>query len=383
MVAVVTAATSAAQPAMTANGGLERDLHGATAVVIRVALDSSGQGTFLLRTGITDTGTATSRRSVARGRMQLVTVLTSSSGTIAMRVTRRCGSKTSTWRAVHGTGIYAGVTGQGTGTGRTGCGRSRASVREVYRGALETASLPALAEPGIYGGWTSQGERVTFQVQADGRHVSDLRVERLATNCTPALEVVLHPAFVGAYEIASDGSFSITAADSTISGRFDGSTATGSIAPTSSSQGTCSTPVTWSASTPPPPLPFAPPGTYCGSTSQNLGACVTLAAGQSITYLRVEVGIDCFSPESAQFIGELSFGGPVPLRSNSTFELPGSLAGSAGGDYYLQGGFDNAGNVSGTVTVRRVSFDLEYGDGELTVYTCRDVSFSWSAKRLT
>ena len=296
-----------------------------------------------------------------------------------LRTTQRCGRNTSTWSVARGSGAYAGLAGGGTVSGLS-CHAPRARVRAVYTGRLRTAPPRApLAQPGAYGGWSSQNERLTLEVAPDGRRLTNIRLERLVATCSNALSVVVEPALLATYPIADDGSFSISSAGSTVVGRFSGSQAEGTISYESSSGGTtCSSgPVTWTASSPPPPLPPAQPGAYCGSTSQQVGVCLNVSADRRVGGLRLEAVLDCVQPDAAQFETTIEVGGALPLRSNLTFDVEGSLGDAASGEYVLHGALDAAGGATGTLSLRHVSYDL---DG--TTFTCKDASVRWSARRL-
>jgi hypothetical protein len=93
--------------------------------------------------------------------------------------------------------------------------------------------------------------------------------------------------------------------------------------------------------------------------------------------LRLEVVLDCVVPEAGQFRTVISFGGAVPLRSNLTLEVEGSLEDAAAGVYSLRATFSDAGRASGNVSLQHVSYDL---DG--TIFTCKDVAVPWSASQL-
>lgn len=350
-------------------------------LVLRVAFDAEGRGSFIATGAVSDSGVGKARRSLANQRLRLVETLTGSAGTLVVRVEQKCGSGKSTWRVMRGSGNYANITGGGTGTGGISCGEPAKAFRAVYRGTVAVADEQPRGVPGPYGGWTAQGERVTFDVLAGGGSVGSIRVERLTATCTPPLEVSIEPAFLSTYPIAADGSFTATFGNSTITGRFGGAGATGTItfSSTVTPPYTCSSgSVGWSASSPPPPLPTALPGTYCGSTTQSRGACLTLSPGGRVTYLRFEARLDCVLPEQAQFEIELGFSGAgVPLRSNLGFEVIGALEGDAAGEYVVRGTFDSTGRASGTLTLHRTSFD----DQEGRIYTCKDMSVSWQAAR--
>jgi hypothetical protein len=363
-------------------------------VAIRVSFDAAGRGSFVARGAISDAGPATTGRSLSGRRIRLTQTLEGSYGTLVIRVEQACGSRRSTWRTLRGSGSYEGMSGGGSGTGGVPCSGRRQGFRGIYRGTVRSPALRPLATPGPYGGWTAQNERLTFEVLADGRRVSDIRIERLYAPCTPPLDVTVEPAFRATYPIAPDGSFSATFGASTITGRFNAAAATGTVTYSSSATGpyVCTSgSVSWSASSPPPPLPSALPGSYCGSTAQDLGICLTLSSQSRLTHARAEVRLDCVlafddgarvppeRAERARFGATLGFGaGSVPLRSNLSFQVLGPLEGDAGGEYVLRGAFDEAGGASGTLSLHRTSFD----DQEGRVYTCLDALLGWRATRV-
>ena len=368
----------------TASHSLTLSGAGATgAVTIRVAFGSSGRGTFSASGVVSDGGTALMGRSLVGNRVRLTETLRGSSGTLVIRVEQACGVSRSAWLILRASGAYAGLRGGGSGTGRIRCQDSRRPLRAVYRGTVTTPTSGSIAIPGTYGGWTAQNERVSFAVLADGRRVGKVRIERLIATCQPPLDVVLEPAFLSTYPIAPDGSFFATAAGTTVEGRFSGATATGTVtySSTATDPYVCrSGDVSWAASTPSPSLPTALPGSYCGSTTQSRGVCLTLTQSGRLRYLRIEARLDCvFQGERARFETEMGFAGAVvPLRSNLSFEVPGSIEGDASGEYVVRGTFDSGGRVSGTLSLYRTSFD----DQEGRLYSCRDASFGWQAARV-
>lgn len=362
--------------------GLAQQRAGATGrVTIRVAFDAAGTGTFAASGAISEAGVASVRIIVTERRVRLTATLRGTSGTLVTRVDQGCGKARGAWRVLAGSGAYAGLSGGGNAAGRIACTRSRLPARVVHTGEVRLPSPPQLATPGTYAGWTAQGERVTFEVLAGGRRLGNVRVERLFATCHPELEVALEPAFPETYPLAEDGSFSLTFARTTIAGRLSGSSAAGAIAYASSEAepfACTSGRVGWTATSPPPALPRALPGSYCGSTGQARGVCLTLAPDGRIAYLRIEVTLECTRPEEVRFEAVIGFGGRLPLRSNLAFEVLGALDDSASGEYVLRGAFDEAGGVSGTVSLHKVGYDQ---DG--TPYGCRNSSFGWRAKRVT
>ena len=350
------------------------------AVTIRVVHGAGGKGAFVVEGAVADSGQAATRRSLARGHLHLVETLRGSAGTIVLRVAQTCGRKASTWRVASASGAYAGLGGAGTGSSLP-CGTARTRLRVVYTGLFRTPPPKApAAAPGGYGGWSSQNERLTLDVLPDGRRLTNVRLERLEATCSAAPAVSVEPAFLGTYAISDDGSFSIASGGSTIAGRFSGSQVQGTISydTADGGSGPCSSgSVSWAASSPPPALPVAKAGSYCGSTAQNVGVCLGVTAGGSVARLRLEVVLECVQPDTMSFESAIDVGGAIPLRSNLTFAVEGSLGDSASGDYTLRGAFDEAGAAAGTLVLQHVTYDL---DG--TTFTCKDAAVRWKASRL-
>jgi hypothetical protein len=348
------------------------------AATIRVVLDATGHGVFLVEGAVSDSGSATAHRTVVRKRLHLTERLEGSAGTIVIRVVQACGRPmTSTWSVTRGSGGYAGLTGAGRGSGGLGCGGRQTPFRSVYRGRLQTAPpQDPLAQAGNYGGWSSQDERLTLDVLPDGRHLTNVRLERLTATCSRSLTAVVQPAFSATYPIAEDGSFSIASGGATIVGRFTGSQAQGTISYDSGGESACSSgAVAWTASSPPPALQSAQSGAYCGSTGQRLGVCLRVTSDGKVNQLTLDVMLECTSQEAdpAQFETVMGFGGRLSLRSNLTFDVDGSLEDPAAGVYTLHGSLA-AGAATGNVSLRQVSYDQ---DG--TPFTCRNADVQWSA----
>jgi hypothetical protein len=346
---------------------------------VRVVLDATGHGVFLAEGGVSDSGPVTAHRTLAKSRLYLTETLEGSAGTIVIRVVHACRRPTtSTWSVERGYGGYAGLTGAGRGTGGLPCSGPRMRLRAVYRGSLRPAPRRApLAQAGPYGGWSSQDERLTLDVLPDGRHLTNVRLEQLRATCAMSLSAVVQPSFLATYAIAEDGSFSLASGGATIVGRFTGSQAQGTISYESSGSGSaCSSgSVGWTASSPPPTLPSARPGSYCGSTGQQLGVCVRVTSDGKVGNLTLDVRLDCVSTEAdpAQFDTVIGFGGRLSLRSNLTFDVDGSPEDPAGGVYTLHGSF-GAGAATGIVSLRQVSYDQ---DG--IPFTCSNADVRWSA----
>jgi len=347
-------------------------------VTIRIAADARGRGTFAVEGALSDAGSARMTRARAGSRLTLTHALEGDRGTVVLRAVQRCGAGQATWTILRASGGYAGIAGGGRGTAAPCAGPAR-PLRAVYRGAVRAPVPPTLARPGLYAGWTGQRERISLEVLPGGRLVSSVRVERLSATCAPPPDVVLEPAFPSTYPISADGAFSVAFGSVALSGRFDQAGAAGTIAYASQTGATMCTSgaVSWSATSPPDPLPTAPSGAYCGSTSQGLGVCLTLTPAGRVTRVRLEATLECTHPEQALFGTVAGFGGSVPVRSNLRFDVQGSLEDNASGDYVLAGTFDPGGTVSGTLSVHRVRVDQEG-----TLFTCRNSAHTWTARRL-
>ena len=81
---------------------------------------------------------------------------------------------------------------------------------------------PALTPPGMYCGFTSNGQSMCFEVTADGRAVTNARFA-IVTDCQPASRFRITFSATGTYSIADDRTFAAnTPTWSHIRGRFDG-----------------------------------------------------------------------------------------------------------------------------------------------------------------
>jgi len=131
---------------------------------------------------------------------------------------------------------------RGSGTSFAALGKSRV-VRVTWKAApAPPAPAAPPATPGHYEGRSSFNEIFNFDVSADGNSVVKLQTGQINESCTPSAHIsggnLLAP---GPYPVGADGSFSITASISitvnntagtrkiTITGRFAGATATGTI----------------------------------------------------------------------------------------------------------------------------------------------------------
>lgn len=366
---------------------------GTSAISGRVRIESrfrgSTSGTFEISGAISDTGSFKAVRRIVGGRLQLTEVLAGKLGTIRIRATRPCAGRSGTWRALSGSGAYRGVSGGGAASGGPRCAAPTYPVRAIYTGTLRTpppTPPPSLAQPGRYGGGTSQREEVIFDVEQGGRTLAGLRLDVRApcagsTFTTRALAI-----FPGPQEIAQDKSFvfrSETSASEVrvVTGRFTSPTtaegtasATTTITVTSTNTTyTCSESVSWTASVPPP---AGMPGRYCGVTGQGPSICLDVGpSGREVA--RVEVGFVVRCQSGSMFELQLTFtevriGGHLGFFKNvSSFE--GLVTGSG----RVSGLLDPDGTgASGTVNLIQPSFDHEG-----TRYTCRSVAASWTAKR--
>jgi hypothetical protein len=129
----------------------------------------------------------------------------------------------------------------------------------------------------------------------------------------------------------------------------------------------------WHAAPPPPPPPPPPPtalaGHYCGLSNEGKSVCFDVTGSdqppQRVAKLRIESNVACgdgsgwwwwIYPPGIIDIGESSLA--------FTYDFSGSLGTSESGDatgivgdYTLAGTFDTAGNVSGTIHLRHISWD--------------------------
>lgn len=245
-------------------------------------------------------------------------------------------------------------------------------VSAVYAGIVRTPPPLPLAQPGRYGGATSQREEVVFEVAPGGRTLAAFTT-RLTVRCNPTLTVGGMISLPAPYAIAEDKRFtlqSVTPSGAThgVAGRFTSpTTAVG----TTSISGTfvdtipntripCTGEVSWTASVPPP---SAPPGRYCGFTVQGPGICFDVAPnGREVTRFESAVVARCFpggvAPSEIEIA--LTFTGSIPIGGHLGFarsRIP--VEGLVSGTASIGGLFEPTGAASGTVSLGPTTLDYE------------------------
>lgn len=331
---------------------------------------------------ISDAGTLSSKRRVAGGRLELTQALTGRSGVIRLRASRSCTSPAGTWRLLSGTSGYAGLTGGGRAAGLPRCAAAPYPVRITYSGSVRTPTPPPLAQPGSFGGSTSQREEVTLTVDTAGRALSALQL-RVMTPCTgtpittTAFIRVLTPQAIGA-----DKAFSASSAQGswTVTGRFTTPTTvegSATAAATVTSGGitySCAATVTWRASQ---PSPAATPGTYCGFTTQGSSICFDVAAsGREVSRLEVGVVVLC-NGRTVEVEVRVEFTA-IPIGGNLGFRKSASaFEGLVSGTGFVSGLLGEGGGAGASGSV---GMQLPVFDHEGTRYSCGVGSARWEAR---
>ncbi|HEX4746827.1 MAG TPA: hypothetical protein VFU99_08095 [Gaiellaceae bacterium] len=356
-------------------------------VQIVLVLRTATSGTFRMSGALSDAGSVSSRTRVAAGRLQLTQTLKGSSGVIRLRSNRGCGSRLGTWRLLSGTSDYAGITGGGSGSGLPRCAAPTYPARIVYTGSVRGTAPPPLAEPGSFGGSTSQREEVTMTVDGGGRTFSSLRL-RVRTPCEgTTITSTVFVSLAGPHAIGADRSFTLSSsaagATSSVSGRFTSSTVVegtvrASTQLTVSSTNTtyrCSGEASWQASLPPP---AANPGSYCGFTTQGSSICLDVSpSGREVTRLEVGVVVLCNS-RTVEAEVRLVFTG-IPIGGHLGFSTSSSsFAGLISGMGFVSGLLDPGGGTGASGSVR---LQLPVFDHEGTRYTCGVGTAQWEARR--
>ena len=357
------------------------------AIRIDAQFSTASRGTFRITGAISDTGRLVAVRRIAGGRLQLTETLNGKAGTVRIRATRACSGGPATWRVLSGSSAYAGLSGGGTASGGPRCVGSTYPARATYRGAVRTPPPPPLAQPGRYGGGTSQRQEVTFDVMEGGRVLANLRL-RVTTPCegTPITTQVFF-SLPGLQDIALDKSFSTSfqqgVATGEVSGRFTSlttveGTAIASTKLTLGATGTthaCSANVTWSASLPPPAVT---PGQYCGFTNQGRSICLDVdATGRTVT--RVEVGVVVLCNGRTTEVEVRMVFTSIPIGGNLGFgRSSSSLEGLISGTGFISGLLDPNGGTGAHGSVR---LQLPVFDDEGTRYTCGVGTALWEARR--
>jgi hypothetical protein len=360
-------------------------IDGSVRIVVRFA--SATRGAFAATGAIVDQGAMVTTRRASSGRLHLTQTLTGRLGTVRIRSTQSCAGGSGTWRVLSGTKAYAGLFGGGSAKGAPRCASPRYPVRGVYSGTVRTPPPPPLAQPGEFGGGTSQREEVVLTVQEGGRTFSGLRL-RIETTCvgTPITSVSFI-SFPAVQAIADDGGFSLMSsagtATSTVAGRFTSLTsvegtakATGQIT-ISAGNATypCAGEVTWRATLPPP---AATPGTYCGFTNQGPSVCLDVAAGgRMVTRIQIGVVVLC-NQRTTEVEVTLEFN-DLPLRGNLGFgQGLSSIEGFISGTASVTGLLDPDGGTGAHGSVR---LQLPVFDHEGSRYTCGVGTALWEARR--
>ena len=336
--------------------------------IFTVRVDARGLGTFTVRGALADQGRAVVRRAVVGGRLNATETLTGARGRIVLTSQSRCGGGTGTWRVVSGTLAYAALRARGTTTGLV-CKRSAGPATFVHRGSVELPPAP-LADPGAYGGWTTQDTAILFEVTADGRSIAKVLFGGFRYDClrSDGLRIPAVPGgdstFAGPFPIADDGSFSFKGGQLTIAGRFTSPGARGTVAIDVTyppdAQGrttTCKASVGWTATMPPPPPKRALAGTYCGFILGGGGVCVDVAAdGRQVRGVRAESHLTCGIVAKIPVTVPIASDQPVPLftdlsfRASFTQQFEGITIRPG-----ISGTFDRNGGLTGVVGTGQVT----------------------------
>jgi hypothetical protein len=131
----------------------------------------------------------------------------------------------------------------------------------------------------------------------------------------------------------------------------------------------------------PPPAPTAKAGHYCGFTNQGKSICFD-ASTTAVSHFETTSDVDCGTATLSDF--SLRFGGSTPIQADLSFSFSydGPITTSSDSpfknvstSYSLTGKFDTVGNATGTLSLKRFSFDY-YG----THYECAAAGYGWQAK---
>ena len=356
-------------------------------VRIEARLRTATKGTFLMTGAISDAGSLAATRRVSGGRLQLTQTLTGKAGIIRIRTARACAGGLGTWRVLSGSKAYAGLTGGGAARGGGRCLSPKYPAHAIYTGVVRTPPPPPLAQPGRFGGATSQREEVVLDVQDGGRTFGGLRL-RVSTPCVGT--TIVSSVFIsvlGPNTIEADGSFSLATtmnvATAAVTGRFTSltsveGTAKATTQVTVSSTNTtyqCSADITWKASLPPP---AATPGTYCGFTTQGTSICLDVdPTGRDVARVEFGVVVLC-NQRTTEVEVRLEFTG-IPIGGNLGFARSSSaLEGFISGMASVSGLLDPNGGTGAHGSVR---LQLPVFDHEGTRYTCGVGTAQWEARR--
>ena len=358
-------------------------------VRIEVRFRTPTSGTFAMTGAVSDAGSFRASRRIEGGRLQLMETLVGKQGTIRIRALQPCAVGLGTWQVLSGSAAYREMSGRGSGRGGPRCTTTSYPVVAIYTGTVRTPPPPPLAQPGRFGGGTSQREEVVFEVQSGGRSLAAFRL-RLTVRCSPTLSIGGPISLPGPHTIAEDRSFafqSVTQGGITydVAGRFTSSTmAAGTLSLSGTLTDTiantripCAGQVSWTASLPPP---SALPGRYCGFTLQGPGICLDVApSGREVTGFESAVVVRCFpgGVPPSEFEIALTFSGSIPIGGHVGFSRAGiAVEGLVSGTASIGGLFEPTGTASGGVGVGPVVLDFEG-----TRYRCHPATGKWEAKR--
>ncbi len=389
-VAILASSFAAGAPGTRAaeTGGVSATVAGR--VTIATSLESSLRGSFTMRGAISDRGSVQARRAVAANRVRLTETLKGNMGTIRSLATQVCGSRSSTWRVLSGSGEYRELTGRGRGTGRISCAGSQPPVRLVYTGSVATPPPPPppIAPPGLYAGTTSQNDIVTFEALSDGHSLANVRFHQVIVRCDPDVPptvAYLSASFPGRYPVSQDGSFAIAESDYAVTGKFTGASVSGTLSYENSRTDpfgtlrTCrSGTLTWHATSPPSPPPAVTPGRYCGVTAQTRSVCFDVTPELRVAKFEMEVALVCSVQTSLVY--KFVYPGTIAIRSNGSFSASISSA------FPLEGeGLAASLSITGTFQAGAASGSLLLLEPQIryegTLYRCRLGRISWSASR--
>lgn len=339
-----------------------------------VRIDAQGRGTFTVRGGIVDGGRALVRRAVVNGHLNATERLTGGHGSIVLTSRQRCGG-TGAWRVSSGTLGYGRLSGRGVTSGRTSCGRPLGPAVLVHRGTVELPP-PTLAQPGAWGGRTTQGSVVAFTVTPDGRSITGVLVTRYRYECVRSdgqRSTSLSPSesrFAGPFAIAEDRTFNVKTFSGTLTGRFGTSGAEGTIGVATTSRPnvagqvtTCSASIPWTATNPPGPPPQALSGTYCAITAAGGGVCLDVpAGGREARNLRAEIKLTCGIRAQIPVSVAIAYGPAMPFARDLSFRqsfeqaFEGKTLSAS-----VSGTFDESGGLVGSVGVAPFTVERDGG----------------------
>ncbi len=140
--------------------------------------------------------------------------------------------------------------------------------------------------------------------------------------------------------------------------------------------------VAWSAGTPAPSVP-APVGTFCGSTSQELGLCFDVAGTfKTVTNLRLLVRTECLPPATFGLSATIPTAYAIAESGQFAFRRRGDGTTPAGGSFVYEQSMNGAFDASGASASGTVSVQLTYDAPDGTRYDCRSGDVAWTAASL-